>query len=880
MVDENDFYKAICYVQCGADHGSGFLINRECIVTADHVITEHWTESADVFVRFEGDSEPIKCKVDTYIDGDSDTAPLAILRLPEPRPMFSTLIGDASLQENDTAQASGYFNSMDRRADRIALRCVRTYTLDPNETTNVSFSPIDEKRTDFSGFSGAPIIFEGHIIGILQEQRKFNQVADRIRGFYGLPFRECLKKAGITVNLHKQIPRREYPAMISTSIEMTYTSESELLLSDLFESILADRKQGNAPKIKTDLLKFLRHLPNLYVSDEKKAEFYYRGALWLLLNRCHAEADYYYQKALQINPQLNDKVYRAYELLNHKQTTEAMQLLRPISCTLELNAYLSCMEQETRPLAEMKALFEALGISADRQTYRLLALSALRSDNISEGKSYLTAAFTEDIPPSQDLLIIQALFHYWDAMKETFPEGNRFSFAYMPGYRFFPNIHQQHQLETSYTLLEQVMEEKSQIFNPEQQAMAAWGLVILSDLLPGKDTSYWLKIFHRQKPRHPLGILFSLDKGYPISEENCEEFLAELNPEFDHDLNVYAKLRLLLSHNRYQEAKDLFTQQKENIARCLSVSEDECRIQLLIQCKEYTSARNYLKKSHLPSEASERYELLIRVHETKRVTKSLAKQMVKFAAKTKLPLDFYNASILCRKHKKWKEALTNAKLWWKVTEELTALEALVESLYESECYEKCLKAVEIAEQRGGSLSYIQQHKMNSLVALARYDEARAFASTFIDNQKNARYAVWQAKTFLEEGQPARAIGILRGYADQGLYDLELYQMLVVLIQGDHPDLAYHYANSIYLHDPDNPQVIRFAGNVALMTGHDSTELSFKFIEILQKSAGEDSTVRIVNIEDIQDMLRSSEQHRLELVNAYNNLECGSVPYSV
>ena len=109
--------------------------------------------------------------------------------------------------------------------------------------------------------------------------------------------------------------------------------------------------------------------------------------------------------------------------------------------------------------------------------------------------------------------------------------------------------------------------------------------------------------------------------------------------------------------------------------------------------------------------------------------------------------------------------------------------------------------------------------MNSLVALTRFEEARQLSDTFPDIHTNAKLVVFRARTYISEGQKEKAIQIMRAFADQGLYDLELYKILIELIQGDHPNLAYQYAKELYLSNPEDKNVVRFAGNIAIMTGH-------------------------------------------------------------
>ena len=248
------------------------------------------------------------------------------------------------------------------------------------------------------------------------------------------------------------------------------------------------------------------------------------------------------------------------------------------------------------------------------------------------------------------------------------------------------------------------------------------------------------------------------------------------------------------------------------------------------------------------------------------------KRAVDFALDTKKSMDFNNALIICRFYKKWDKMASIAKEWWDATSELVALEAQIEALLMTCKYDKCLRIIRKAEDAGDVTIELKQHKIDALLGLAKTADARAIAQELGGSGANPRLAVLEARTFISEGQPQLAIDVLRSYADRGLYDIEVYGLLTDLLQGNQPDQAFQYAERIYRHAPEDEQVLRLAGNVALMTGHDKSEAVVKYILQLQKNIGKDSSTRTITINEAVEMLQEANEQQTYLENAYKNRE--------
>lgn len=874
-MSSDHLYEAICQVTCGDERGSGFLVRNDIVLTSDHVIAAYYVANAPVSVFFEGMDAPIRCEVLTA--KESKSKPLVLIKLPDARNTIIAPFSTITLKEDEIVKAHGFFSDTIRAADSSSFQFLRNYAPGDvnNSKGNILLKPISEPRTTFKGLSGAPIVHNGYIIGMLNEQVGSENVAVRVCGLYGTAFRQKLSELGITLDVvdDDDMPEiRSGSIVASQSIEATYVTEIDLRLGELFEPIRSNREHGEILTSQEQLKSFLEKLKCSNCSQKTKAEFYYLGAVWMLLDHKESEAQEYYQSALRANPNIDTSVYRAYELIRQNQIEAAKQILLPLNSTAKLNAYLTCFISEQKVLSEVLAVINVLGVALDVQSYRLLALIALQSDQFGEGMDYISQANPAG-HTNIELLIIKALLYYWSAMKDYFPDADRMSIVFASNHHFCPTPTQIEKLETAYKIFEDLHNSTPQLAIGEFEGTINWALIVLSGLIPGKDYVLWLLSLREKHRLSPLGILYSISKDVEIPDDICDDFLAIENPPNRPDLYAYSKQELLVYLKEFDKAKDHFSTHKALISQYRNLSQDECELQLLIDCECYTEARKLMSQINLAKELKERYEIGILDCEATLVTKPLIERAIKLAKKTQSLIDFRNAAMLCRKHKKWKEAIGNAKLWWQSTGELLALEFLAEAYYMKGHYLDCIKICDRSEKLGWYSAKLRENKMNSLVSLTRFEEARELSKSFADIQTNARLVVFQARTFISEGKKDKAIQIMRAYADKGLYDLELYKILIELIQGDNPDLAYQYAKELYLSDPKNKSIIRFAGNVALMTGHEDSEISSAYGMQMQEDVAAGAGIRAVGYEEIREILEEQEKATALHEDLYRSAKC-------
>jgi len=163
IVNPNQVEKATVKIICGNEYGSGFLISEDTLITASHVILNHIEdeEAIKVEVLDEGNGEDIQLEGD-LIEYDSE-ADVAIIKLAQSFKFFLPL-KISEIRYESIWKAYGYpYNETDGGWFKGAVK--QQNNSKPYDV-ELQCSNYDSD-TDYNGLSGAPLVIEDKVVGIL-----------------------------------------------------------------------------------------------------------------------------------------------------------------------------------------------------------------------------------------------------------------------------------------------------------------------------------------------------------------------------------------------------------------------------------------------------------------------------------------------------------------------------------------------------------------------------------------------------------------------------------------------------------------------------------------------------------------------------------------
>lgn len=209
MTREEYMCSQICYIKCGEETGTGFLVSPNQIVTADHVVKDAMIDNECVEIWFRPDEKT--CDHIKYTLGKSDIDTIqfcSFLTLPESRPFQPLLLRAAADDTEITASTRILWPDAPAPVDSYSFtyKVVSKWLPECGYRANITLEPSANGLSTYSGFSGAPIIVGNCIDGLLTLERTDGHKAVRVYGIVGEAFQNILKEANIHFLTHKENP--------------------------------------------------------------------------------------------------------------------------------------------------------------------------------------------------------------------------------------------------------------------------------------------------------------------------------------------------------------------------------------------------------------------------------------------------------------------------------------------------------------------------------------------------------------------------------------------------------------------------------------------------------------------------------------------------
>lgn len=209
MTREEYMHSQICYIKCGEETGTGFLVSPNQVVTANHVVRDATEDNECVEIWFEPDEKTHEHIKYTLQKSDIDTIQFcSFLTLPESHLFQPLLLRVAADDTEITASTRILRPDAPAPIDSYSFtyKAVSKWLPECGYRANITLEPRANGLSTYSGFSGAPIIVGNCIDGLLTLERTDDQKAVRLYGIVGTAFQNILEEANIHFLPHKENP--------------------------------------------------------------------------------------------------------------------------------------------------------------------------------------------------------------------------------------------------------------------------------------------------------------------------------------------------------------------------------------------------------------------------------------------------------------------------------------------------------------------------------------------------------------------------------------------------------------------------------------------------------------------------------------------------
>lgn len=187
----------ICKIISSEDsHGTGFLISEKLIITAYHVVKDCKKIKSKFY-----NNQIFDVKIHNVIDKEYKKLDIAILELPELIPYKHIDIIDCKLNPKTKWISRGYPSSKSENGENL---------IDDGNYINAQIETLENGKIDlnldfkqkldsYNGLSGAPLIVDNNIVGIINSQLDEKGKAKELNGLSIKNFMELFDKIGIKV---------------------------------------------------------------------------------------------------------------------------------------------------------------------------------------------------------------------------------------------------------------------------------------------------------------------------------------------------------------------------------------------------------------------------------------------------------------------------------------------------------------------------------------------------------------------------------------------------------------------------------------------------------------------------------------------------------
>lgn len=214
-MNKEKVYKSVVQVICCEDEetplkdcdvGTGFFISKNLIITATHVVQMHYTEKCNVYII------PINLGIDRRIKAkpllkvDELDLPVMLLEVDEEIEVDTLkFTQDYRIKDSDSWFSFGYPAIKWNKGHPQQGSVLRKLNTQNSEKVDIDLGLGIDRINNYKGFSGAPLIINEMLVGVIQEQAISNQEAQSIGAISIELFKKFISEDYCIDNKHKMV---------------------------------------------------------------------------------------------------------------------------------------------------------------------------------------------------------------------------------------------------------------------------------------------------------------------------------------------------------------------------------------------------------------------------------------------------------------------------------------------------------------------------------------------------------------------------------------------------------------------------------------------------------------------------------------------------
>lgn len=861
----------------GKKCGNAFLIDSRRVVTVKHCIEESAEKVNLVFPKLQ-EGENIECEAVVCEQFESSEDRWVLLELEEELDVPSITIASMSLQKFEEAEVYGYDANFLVAGKWTRLQSSASQITNPDLVQDLLFDPVNSQEKDFSGLSGSPIVKGNYIIGIVSQETLENAYAIGIHGISVRSDMDFFKRHDIEVEELNDVG--EYSFEVSMGIgnekgsgkgisiggEQEIQNKIEGIYKEKLTDIVIQHRRGNVNGAWESLKKELIEIEkDSFVSDDIKAEYHYRMALWYLEDRGEiVKARKRHENAKRLNAALDDSIFKALLSFKIGEKQNIEELLEPVDSTAKFNVYLQvCINSQKYEKSYDKFLEVEPTIKFDSSTYYLLSVLEILLNKLEDAEKHIKQAIDLDkkVPFYH---MIKGIISYWSAIPEDlFLIEDLYPVMFANGLLHL-NVEQQNLIRAAVNDYDQAYRLADAVENREQMdfILGVWVNTLSVDSVFQNDIQEPLQLLKNRDPFSVTVLLYSLQKGITLDEtvtvDSLEKHVKKSKNKLGHVLAL-VELCLLKEENKraktfLHEYKALFFNEKQYgywYESLVKVEEDKDRLREYEKEIETNVSLDEIKRKQLialfmqlDSDRDEELETLLN----------------EIYEQTGARIDLLNLIFFYKTRRMWKKMQQCAELLLDKYGDTFGSMYKIQSLIEQQEYKQALVEIIDVKEKGisGTENELLRNQMYVYERMGNYAEAIESGCELLKRKTTEQNILNLASLYALNGDESATLSTLLKAEEHDVLTTDICQRISSCYLTKNDRKAWEYAKRAVKLSGDKPEIMLWASNIAHCVGR-SDEGGTYLHRVMVECPNSQQLLMIKNLDEVLELLRESRE---------------------
>ncbi|MBL0388708.1 DUF4062 domain-containing protein [Tumebacillus sp. ITR2] len=609
------------------------------------------------------------------------------------------------------------------------------------------------------------------------------------------------------------------------------------------------------------------------------AQYYLVAAQWALEDdREASEVERYFSRAIELDSQLDVRVFRANQLRKDKQYDEAMSVLSPLDQENVLQTALQILIEQGKG-AEAEDLLAGAGwFEATPELSRQLAVCDLQARHFGKAQRSIERLLMQD-NHSPAYSLTAGYIAYWQGMpEEFFNPKTLFPILMIPGL-FTPTPEQAVYLEQALEHFNNAKQRSARNREGYVKSRMAW-IVTASHL-----SSRWQEANREaielleEDPGNDSAWAYVVHYGVELDVERHVEPVQRLIQEGKASLNqIVTMAHYQIQQEDFTAARNLLDDQRIQFRRHDELGRWEAlMVFVLIQSGDEAEALRVMQESeNLEDPVKQRMQL--NLYERQGNQEAALELAERFARASGDRIDLRNWSYIAYDTGDWNRVAPAAEAWLAQHAERQAAELYALACMHLTRYNEALETVTTHESifpDGGNNRFVLEIKFDAYWHLGRIFDTLQTVEQLWKHAPSEVLAVRWANLFTNQGEIMQAVHVLEKSIAEGVNTPAVYATLIDLLTTRDPYQAFAYAKRALEENRDNPHLYLRAMNCAFQTGHDQE--GAEIMNEYHARFPDQSDLRLMSLEDVLQRLEQNREKHTKLQKEYLS---GAIPVQV